>query len=199
MVLVGRDALTGRRRRDDGVTLVEVTIAMALSVVVGTIFLGGMSQLRSSGAANESLAAAQEQVHLVFLRMERQVRYATGISAPAYVNGSWYVEYATSEAGVDRCTQVRMPDAGTVQTRVQPTGQAIGAWRTLAAGLTGSRGFTRTAASTSGLRHQQLTVSFAVSPGTRPGQLSRAEEFTFTALNTSAGTPDVVCAGMGRP
>jgi hypothetical protein len=188
-----------RRDDDRGATLLELAVGAAVTVVVGGVFVTGMLQMRTSATANEGLAVAQEQAHRAFQRLEKDVRYATGISVPAHVNGSWYVEYATSDAGVDHCTQLRMTDgSGEVQSRRQRAGPPVSGWQWLAGGLTGARAFTRTAAGSAGLRHQQLTVAFRVSGSGPAGQQARPQEFTFTALNTSAETSATVCAGMGR-
>ena len=185
-----------QRREDAGATLVELVVGMSVMAVAAAIFTAGMLQIRGSAARNEKLATAQAQLHQAFQRMDRDLRYAAGISEPAHTGGAWWVEYTVTTAGVTRCTQLRITDAGgLLQSRTRTGTGAVGAWGTLAAHLNGPRDFTRTAARSGGARHQQLAVTLTLSAG---GTATRQSAYTFTALNTSPATGDDVCGGLVR-
>jgi hypothetical protein len=182
---------------EEGSSLAELIVGMAVISVCGAIFSAGMMEFNASSDANDSLTSAQAQTDSAFERLDKEIRYATGISAPAHVNTSWYVEYASNP---DRCTQLRMTDtSGLLQSRTQTGTGAISGWRQLASQLSGARGFIRTAAADSAARNQQLSVTFTLTTGSRWAKASRPVSFTFTALNTSPDTADAVCGGMGRP
>jgi hypothetical protein len=182
---------------DDGTTLAELIVGMAVISVCGAIFSAGILEFNASSDANDSLTSAQAQTDTAFERLDKEIRYASGISTPAHVNTSWYVEYASNP---DRCTQLRMTDTtGLLQSRTQTGTGAISGWRQLASQLSGARGFTRTAAADNAGRNQQLSVNFTLSTGSRWAEATRPVSFTFTALNTSPDTADAVCGGMGRP
>jgi type II secretory pathway pseudopilin PulG len=192
---------TGRRFVDDaGATLLELVVAMSVSTIVAIIFTGGMLQLRGIAERDEALGAAQARLHAAFQRMDSEIRYAVGINEPAHTAGAWWVEYAVTTAGVTRCTQLRVTDAtGLLQSRHRTGGGPAEVWRTLADQIDGAREFVRTAARRDRARHQQLSVTLVLSAGAHRGpQLTRQSAFTFTALNTSPATDDIVCIGLNR-
>ncbi|GAA0814085.1 hypothetical protein Sya03_58160 [Spirilliplanes yamanashiensis] len=186
-------------RDDEGAALVELVVVLVVVSLVGALFTGGMLQMRASADSNERLAVAQAQLHAAFQRLDREIRYADGISPPGRAAGAWYVEYSATTAGVPSCTQLRMADAtGRLESRGRRGGGPVGSWRTLASFLSGPRDFARTPATAGGARHQQLTVTLTLAAGSRGAPASRPAAFTFTALNTSAGTGDDVCGDLVR-
>lgn len=111
--------MTSSRRRpagDAGVSMVEVLVTMAIMTTVGAVFTGAI--LQAYGAANkvETRAQAQAQVRLAFQRLDREIRYAYGISAPSTAqeaaadSGTWYVEFlrVDSQTGVPECRQLQL-------------------------------------------------------------------------------------------
>jgi len=185
--------------RDAGFTLVELVVALSIMATALALFGAGIGQIYSTARATEALTVAASQSHTAFLRLDREIRYAAGISVPAQVDGDWYVEYATTAAGEQTCHQVRIGAApGVLQIRDQRGAGEPGPWNTLASGVASPSSFSRTGAATGGSQYQQLTVALTLRAGPDSGR-RRSAGFTFTALNTTVDTAsDAVCAGMGR-
>jgi prepilin-type N-terminal cleavage/methylation domain-containing protein len=186
-------------RPDDGFTLIEAVVVLGVMAVVLAMFGVGMGQISATAAANEAMTVAAAQSHNAFLRLDRELRYAKGISRPGRTGDDWYVEYLSAAGGVTTCAQLRLTAvAGQLQTRARRDAAAPGPWTTLASGLSAPAAFTRTEASSGGNQYQQLTVGFTLAGG-RASAPHRAVGYTFTALNTSVDTAsDVVCADLGR-
>jgi type II secretory pathway pseudopilin PulG len=187
---------------DAGVTLIEVAVTTGVMAVAMAVFGSGIVQMYSSANKNESMAIAQTQLHNAFLRLDRDIRYASGISRPnRTADDNWYVEYLIANSGPTRCTQLRLHAArGLLQSRTRRQGGALGQWTTLASYLTTPRQFTRTDASPAGAPHQQLMVTLTLQAGSGSSMTRREAAYSFTALNTTAETAsDDVCSTMGRP
>jgi prepilin-type N-terminal cleavage/methylation domain-containing protein len=173
--------------RDDGFSLIELMISMALMSVVTALFTTGIVQLYRAQNFTDALSESSSQVNNAFLRLDADVRYAAAISDPGPGGGNQYVEYLRSNTGEDVCTQLRFTAAGQLQQRSNSASKGLTIWNTLASQLVSPVSFTRSLASDSGNAYQQLAVTLT----TRPSGSGRAESssFTFTALNTSATTP----------
>ncbi len=193
--------LTARGGGDAGITLLEVVTTTSIMMVAMALAGGGIVQIYRNVTKNDSMAFVQTQLHTAFLRLDREIRYASGISRPEQVRGAWYVEYQIAQAGVTDCTQLRLTrSTGLLQSRRMRNGNPTGSWSTHASSLTGTHRFTRIAASPDGARHQQLEVTLAVAAGSGNAQSRRDSAFVFTALNTTVDTTsDAICGAMGRP
>jgi type II secretory pathway pseudopilin PulG len=187
---------------DAGVTLIEVAVTTGVMAVAMAVFGSGIVQMYDAANKNESMAIAQTQLHNAFLRLDRDIRYASGISRPDRTGSdNWYVEYVIANTGVPKCTQLRLLAArGLLQSRTGRQGGPVGGWTTLASYLSTPRQFTRTDASSAGAPHQQLTVTLTLQAGSGRTVTRREAAYSFTALNTTADTvSDDVCSAMGRP
>jgi hypothetical protein len=188
--------------------MVETLVTMVVMSVVTAIFTTGIVQIYSTSNINESVTTATQQLHSAFLRLDRTIRYAVGISKPAKLagNSNWYVEYKTTTAGVDTCSQLRVVAAsGQLQTRSQVTGSPASGWTVLASYLTSTVSLQRQDASASGKPYQQLTVSLTVKAGGGTTSRTTSSTFTYTALNTKPEDPtdpttntDAICASLAR-
>jgi len=172
--------------RDRGSSLLEMVITVSIMSVFMTVFTTGMIQMYRAANQNQAVADAQTQVHVAFLRLDKQVRYATGISAvdPALA----YVEFLTTNTGTGTCTELRV--AGRLlQSRSWPQGGApvTGSWATLASGVSAGTPFTREDPSPT-QSFQRLRLRLTVTEGGSGHQVTRATDITFTALNTSLAT-----------
>jgi prepilin-type N-terminal cleavage/methylation domain-containing protein len=111
------DARAGRAG-DAGVSLIEVMVTMAIMSTVGVIFTGAILQLHGAANAVEAMVQAQTQVRLAFQRLDREIRYAHGITVPTTVDeaaaypGAWYVEFLGVDTQTDaaQCSQLRLQD-----------------------------------------------------------------------------------------
>ena len=68
--------------RDDesGVTLIELVVSMTIMAVMMTVFTTAVVQMYQAANKTESMSNAQAELNNVFLRLDRIVRYAAGIS-----------------------------------------------------------------------------------------------------------------------
>ncbi|MDI6097331.1 prepilin-type N-terminal cleavage/methylation domain-containing protein [Actinoplanes sp. NEAU-A12] len=203
---------------DAGVTLVEVMTAMALSGVVMAIFTTAMIQVYRAVDATENVSVSQTQLHLVFRFLDREIRYASGVTEPntTAVGGAWYVEFLGTDpaAGGPACHQLRLDGSGVLRQLTWTPGSPPGAGaagRTLASNLalpggTVAAPFTRltphpepTITPTAGPvlvpDYQRLRVRLTARSGTATSQ----SDATFTALNTSRDTTEPSVCIEGRP
>ncbi|MGC9669226.1 hypothetical protein ACNTMW_22040 [Planosporangium sp. 12N6] len=118
----------GRTGDDAGATLVELVVGMSVMAVVMVMFTAGILQTYRSVNKGVSLSTAQSQLHVAFLRLDKELRYATGISQPGRLGGSWYVEYLTQTGGTETCTQLRLSTDGRLTRRVWPTTSSPTPW-----------------------------------------------------------------------
>jgi prepilin-type N-terminal cleavage/methylation domain-containing protein len=121
-----------------GVTLIEVLVAMTLMTIFMSMVTTGVVQMYRAANKSESISIAQSQLRIAFQRLDKEVRYASGISRPGSgVDGSaFYVEYLTTNDGARRCRALRLRDnklqQHVVWTEGAPQAQV---WNTLAAGV----------------------------------------------------------------
>lgn len=191
-------------RRDDGVTMMEVVVSLTLMAVLMTVFTTSVISVYRNVNLTESLSTAQTQLNNAFLRLDKDVRYASGISRPLRVGDVQFVEYLNTSTGTEICTQLRFGvRTGELQRRtwnrtqipIAPTG-----WALLASNLTTAPGtvpFTRIpenlATGAAGESNfQQLELNFTVN--IRTDRQIAQSKITFTALNTSrALRSDDIC------
>jgi len=177
---------------DDGFSLVEILVVLAITSIIGAVFITGVLQLYRTAGAEDDDYATQSQTSQALLRLEKQVRYAYSVGTPHLEGTTPYLEYLVmtpvtpgSATLAKRCVQLRLNGTG-LQTRYWATGSAgtVTSWGQLAGGLVASTTpFVRTAP-TPAVNHQLLTVRLAA----RSGTSVRTSAMTFTALNTYAST-----------
>ena len=186
-------ARAGTDRRDDrGVTLLEVVVAMSMMLVAVSAVTAGVVTMFRTASTTALTSTAQSQVSLVVLRLDRQVRYATGISRPRVVDGTQYVEYLFVEQGRLTCVQLRVA-GGNLQQRSWTSGATPpGDWATLASGVATPHPFTHLAADDQ-IAHQRLTVAVHATADAGSETRTKHRTVTFTALNTTRDSPTDVC------
>lgn len=136
-----------RRRAggDAGTTLIELLVAMVIMAVVGALFAGTIVQVYRVGNTVDTTTQAQAQVRLAVQRLDREVRYAYGITTPTTVaqaaadSGTWYVEFlgVDKQSGARVCSQLRLK-TGQLFERDWPPGtqQSAGqGWTALASDI----------------------------------------------------------------
>ncbi|GAB1693229.1 PilW family protein [Krasilnikovia sp. M28-CT-15] len=215
------------RRGDEGVSLLEVMIAMTILGVLTSIFTNAVLDVYHSVDRAETGSVVQSQLHLSVQRLDQDVRYASGITAPntTPVGGAWYVEYLTvnSSTSQPECHQLRLAPApgagssgavGVLQllrwTPGHPptagtAGQTI-ASQIVMPGGTVAAPFERTMAGTKPQPAAPVGGAFTpdfmrlrVQLTASASRVTSTAQMTFTALNTSRDTPtDNVCR-EGRP
>jgi hypothetical protein len=191
---------------DEGVSLVELTVSLALMSIAMMIFTTGIMQLFNGANKNEALSNAQSQVNTTFLKLDKEIRYATGISAPDQVGGDWYVEYLITNTGTQICTQLRLTAGGRLQHRTwtkpasAATPPAPAAWTPLAERVEppgGGTPFTLLPADAVSNFHR-LRLTLVARDGNGGTGTRTASSIMFTALNTSLSTTSAGTCTEGR-
>ncbi len=183
-------------------TLIELMLSMSLMAVVTLLASSGLIMTYRVADRSEALADVQQALHMVYSRLDTQVRYADGISSPGLgtVASNKYVEFTASYTGATVCTQIRaVGSSGLLQSRTQPQGGSVGPWTTMASHLS-AVAFARTPAAMTGPGYQQLTISLTAQAGNGATAQTQLSSVSFTALNTTVETAsDTACSTMGRP
>jgi hypothetical protein len=190
-----------RAGRDSGITLVEVVVSMSVMSIVLAMFTASVLQMFRSANQDEAISTAQSQVNIAFLRLDKEIRYAAGISTPGPVGADAYVEYLTTNTGNPVCTELRLHVAtGQLQRRTWTQGPSPvtpSAWIPLASNVSSAQPFTFSAPDGT-FNFQRLELKVAVSSGTGGTATSKQTDVTFTALNTSLSTSSATVCTEGR-
>jgi prepilin-type N-terminal cleavage/methylation domain-containing protein len=193
---------------DDGYSLIEVMMAMVCMSILMTLVSSAIIQIYHSVNSVDAVSVAQTQIDTTFERLDKEIRYARGISNPATVSGDQYVEYLLDVDSVDTCVELRLNNTtGELQRRqwvknqtpLAPTG-----WQILASSVTATTPFTVTPAQSvqvTDVRYQRLTVDVFSTAGGGPGQPAssgragsrRETDVTFAALNSTAIDNSATC------
>jgi prepilin-type N-terminal cleavage/methylation domain-containing protein len=202
--LRGTDA--GPRAGEAGFSLVEVLVTLSVMSVVMVMFTTAVLQIYGNSGTAESIATTRSQLNQAFQRFDREVRYASWISAPGQVGTAWYVEFASSDAA--ECLQLRLDTGpgvlqllrwkpGSPPAKNQPGQTVASQLVTDAAGP-----FELVPAGVSGATDPSFTPDFEalrVRLTARAGVSTATVDATFTALNTSRNTPATHVCSEGRP
>jgi hypothetical protein len=174
---------------DAGTTLAELMVALALTMVVTAVFITAIVALYQVSNVTNAREIAQAQVHMAFVRVDRQIRYAAGITTPGQVGADWYAEYVTTNTGPAICGQLRLNAAAEqLQWRSWNRGQTPPTtWAVLASDLSGTTPFTFYEANSYG-GVQQLEVQLTATVGSGKAVATRQINEKFTARNTSLRT-----------
>jgi prepilin-type N-terminal cleavage/methylation domain-containing protein len=95
-------------RDDAGVTLIELIVSMTIMAVMMTMFTTAVLQMYQAANKTESLSNAQSELNTVFLRLDRMVRYASGISDVKQNGDTYYIGVLVVEATRPMCNAVRL-------------------------------------------------------------------------------------------
>jgi prepilin-type N-terminal cleavage/methylation domain-containing protein len=194
-------------RHDDGLTLTELVVAMAIFGIVVVISFTAVRGMVSTTVRSTQVADARIEADRLYNRLDKIVPYAAAINTPGQAGGDWWVEMRTDVAAGGqeaRCWQVRLDtSAAELRLRHWPPGDAGAAsdWVTLVTGAsarTGVAPFAMRPADDS-VDRQRLVVAVDV---TRTGAPPYPVDTTFTARNTSGATAtndgSLVCQEVGR-
>jgi hypothetical protein len=176
--------------------------------VVMIMFTGAVIQMYSTFNKANALADSSTGINIAFQRIDKQLRYASEINHPGLASdGNWYVEWDTTSAGSDACTQLRIA-GGQLQERSW-TGVPGSAppFVPLVSGVDtpSSAPFVWQAAA-GAQAHEQLQLSLSILSGPSRDASRTATTIGFTAMNsgqsfsvTNDGTTLVCQNGVGRP
>ena len=94
------------RREDDGFTLLDTLMATVVMMVVTTVFTTSVLFMYRAANGVEAKSISQTGLALVMQKLDRQLRYARGIST-VYGSGA-YVDFLTERPGQRQCVQLRL-------------------------------------------------------------------------------------------
>jgi len=188
-----------RAARDDGVSMVEVTVSMVVMSVLMAMFLTSVVQVFRAANKTDNVATAQSQISIAFQRLDREIRYAEGVSTPT-TSAPWYVEYVTAYTGTAVCTQLWLDTAtGQLKRRTWNEGgtysQIVGV--PIASGITATQPFTVYSPDTV-YNVQRLRVRLSATSGQGVSGSTQNVDVTFTAMNTALSTSSATVCTEGR-
>lgn len=193
---------------DEGMTLVELMVTVALLSVVVGIFLSVLVSVQNTVAREERRQRANDQVRLAIQQLDREVRSGNVFRDPAaepsnaslgQVGGGMglriYTQANADTRGGSRCVQWRVA-GGQLQARNWTvswrTDGQVSDWRVVAEGIVnpgGTPAFDLDTSSNFGDRI--LNITFVVNPGAGDSDVVVRE--SVTGRNTQYGYPVSVC------
>lgn len=201
-----------RLHRDDGMTLIELTVGMVLMSIFMAMFTGAVLMMTSAMNTSQAINDAASQVNTAFLQLDKAARSASYISTPGISAGSWYVEMRSLDRnGKDLCTQLRVnPTAQQLQSRswtvVNAVASTPSAWLPIASGITNggvasgsaTQPFALKSTTGSSALFQQLVVTLVPPPGPGMSPSTAGSSFTLTALNSTLPVPAGAICQLAR-
>ena len=201
----------GRLRRDEGLTMVELIVAMLVFTVFAIMLSTTLIAFTRSTLAAQQTGRTGQELIVAFSAIDSQIRYAESINFPGEsAAGNVYVEWLTraesSPTRADLCTQWRfVPSRGVIEYRRWNDGPTATApeWTVEVSGVvdTGEANYPFQLLpaddSPSGTLLQQLVVQVTAGhedtgavTGTRTSFVARNSSFTKSASNrqTSPGS-----------
>jgi len=198
-------------RDDSGTTLIELIVSMTIMSVVMTMFTTAVLQMYQAANKTESLSTAQSELNTVFLRMDRIVRYASGISDVTQSGTTYYIGLLTVEADRPLCNAFRLVGGPEPKFQIVTWDeQKIGdpaytrpAWTTLANNVIApANGKPFTVVEADAVENfDRLQLDLVALVGTNTDRTRTNTSVRFTALNTSlaTSTPTVCDRYLGTP
>jgi prepilin-type N-terminal cleavage/methylation domain-containing protein len=187
---------------DDGVTLIELTVSMMIMSVMMTMFTTAALQMYRAANKSESVAAAQTDLNVVFLRLDKIVRYASWISDPQQTGDRHDIRMLTiTSSDGQRCHGLKVTGGTASRLLIlawnpddlddRPTAAQYasdsGSWTTLANNVgapTGEKPFERVPAD-SVQNFDRLQLRLEATKGTNESRTKSDTNVRFTALNSS--------------
>ncbi len=194
-------------RDDSGVTLIELIVSMTIMAVVMTIFTSAALQMYRAANKTESLSNAQSELNNVFLRVDRIVRYASGISAVQQSGDKYYIGLLTAEAVGPRCYALQLIGGNVRQLQIATWNDASRPaqppWQTIANNVVApSNGKPFTVVEADAVQNfDRLQLDLVAAVGSADSSSTKTNtSVRFTALNTSLTTSSVTaCIHFWRP
>jgi prepilin-type N-terminal cleavage/methylation domain-containing protein len=215
-----------RQRDDEGFSIIEVVVTMAILSFVMAIVTGAIVELYSGMNKVDTTANARDQLTNSFRRLDKELRYATWVSTPGQVGGAWYFEYSMptstpattsanpSPAATGGCRQLVLRNGVLTLASWALPGTTPGTPTTIATGLSVNGSippFTVYAAGSKPYASASADIS-GVGRGFSPehaqvrlqflavqGRTSLPYDVIFTAQNNTGNTPALNDCSKGRP
>ena len=189
-----------RRLNEDerGTTLTELIVGMAIMAVFMTMFTGATLLMSNTVNKVQAISTSAAQINAAFLKLDKSVRYATGISpvGRSATTNDYHVEFnMISPSGAAQCVQLRV-DGTTLQQRTWTpssdgtTYSNLSGWAALASNVQTANPFVVPTDTSS--PYQQLQMTLKTSSGTITSG-STQSSMTFTAVNSDSQSTVPVC------
>jgi type II secretory pathway component PulJ len=173
------------RTQDAGFTLLDVVMSMTVMGVVTAVCTVAIVSMYRNANATDAKAVAQAQLATAMRRVDKEIRYAKGISQTGST-ASATVDFLAVQGTSKLCFQLRVQDQKLWQRSWAYGGSPSGsAWTVLASGITSPTPFTY-AGPTDRLGYQQLDVNLKTAQD--------EQRTTFTALNTDRTSGNDYCS-----
>ena len=135
-----------RLRSDDGTSLIEVSVVVALLGTVVAFLIGGLTSAQTNLERQISRSSSNDEARLAIQSLDHDVRSGNVVYDPAsenYPSGDvapgMSLRVYTQSNGINKCVQWRITSAGTLERRDWSTtwlsGGNVGSWRTVATGI----------------------------------------------------------------
>ena len=196
------------RREDDGITLMEVLVAMSLFTLVLVVFVDAVRIMTGSLSRVSATSASVTQSRAAADVLGRQLAYASAANLPYYdsARSTWYFEFESdaTKAGSDSsCTQWRYQSSGLLQYRTWSVVTLLATgWTTVTSTLANDPAtqppFTLLPSDT-GFSVMRVGVDLRVR--TAAGNLVQNQgQYTLrNSLEAPVPTTSTVCTQLGRP
>jgi type II secretory pathway pseudopilin PulG len=181
-----------RKKSDDaGFTLIDTMVAMTVMTIVMAVFTTSVLQMYRTANSVEARSITQSQISTAMQRLDRQIRYAKGISEPYTIGGIVYVDLLAVQQTKRQCIQLRVANGVLSQRTWTYLANPLDltGWTAIAYGLTTATPFDYLPP-TDVLGQQQLTVTL----GGGTGSGTDTNTVTFTALNSDRTTGQDYCS-----
>lgn len=195
-------------RDDSGVTLIELVVSMTIMAVMMSVFTTAVVQMYQAANKTESMSNAQAELNNVFLRLDRIVRYAAGISKMQQYGNRYYIGMLVAEPGnKQRCYALQLTGDPVKRLQIadwyENARPAEAPWATIANDVlppTSGKPFEFVEA-TPTYNFDGLRLDLVAEVGTDKRSNTTANTTVqFTALNTSlASSTETVCTYFWDP
>ena len=197
-----RRLASGRPAGDGGLTLIEMVVAIVVLSVVMTLFTGAMIQIYRNVNKTEALSGVQTQLNTAFLRLDKEIRYASAISTQRTSGSDYYFRFLITNTGASTCVELKLDGAAKKLLRRQwahtAGTPAVTPWLPLASSVTATNPFL-TSNSGDSYAAPSVRIRMRVTTGATTDASSRATDMTFTAQNAYDKSADSTVCSEGNP
>jgi type II secretory pathway pseudopilin PulG len=196
----------------------EMVVGMTVMAIFMAIFTGSILSIYNTADKAQAINTTSSQLNLAFDNLDREIRYASYLSAPTTESGTgyWIETFQTTNTGSPVCTQLRIATpTGQLQQRSwtvlgsapNTTAASVTSWVPLASNITNGGAasgsstvpFARIAASPT-FTAEQLTITLVSSSGTGSMGATSNSSVTYVAINTNLQTQSSgICGEVTTP
>jgi prepilin-type N-terminal cleavage/methylation domain-containing protein len=200
-------------RGEDGMTLVELAVAMMVLSIVMLVFSSVFASIERGIVRQNNLSLTLDQGRLALQQLDREIRSGNVLYDPSLENNGQascsgcqpsytlriYTQTNADTRGTYTCTLWKIDSSQQLLTRQWPPSDPdnAGSWRVVATGVVnrtvGTAAFALDSDALKGSRTLNITLSMNNDYSNFPTQTATLQE-ALTGRNTSYGYPTNVCA-----